>query len=511
MIGNVINKARYTVLSTTPVVSGYSIPFKYWDVSQISVILTSSTGVETQVASASLSVTSPGDTGTLTFAAGYTFPEGTSVLTVVRTLTIEQLSDYRNGDVMDAEQLEKSFDMTVAMLQELNEKLARTVRIPISDPASSLQMPSSLVRANMLLGFDASGNIIPILTSEIEQNLADALAAETSVDGMYNDAGMVAVRTDMALGASSKILAVANNKTNIDTVATAITNVNAVGTNIANVNAAASNATNINAAVANSSNINAVVSNATNINLVAGDKANIDAVAANKVNIDAVAANEADIDVVATDLNLGAASKVKIVADDKTNIDAVAANKTNIDAVAGNATNINAVNTNKTNIDTVATDLALGASSNVKKVADAIANVNAVGTDIAKVNAVQAKLTEVDNVSDNMTAVVNAHTNMAAIIAAPTQATNAATARTAAEAARDKARKWSEEIEDTPVETGEYSAKHHALKAAASAASAHLADAAANKQLTIDGTLYQYALQQASNAGHLKISFVEVV
>lgn len=509
MIGNVINKERYTILSTTPSVSGYSIPFKYWDKSQISVVLTSSAGVETTVDSASYTVTNPADSGTLAFVAGYTFPEGTALLTVVRTVTIEQQTDLRNGDVLDADTLENMFDTNVAMLQELNEKLDRTVRIPVSDPSLILQMPSSLIRANMLLGFDASGNIIPILTSDIEQNLAEALAAEASVDEMYNDAGMVAVRTDMAVPETSKIQAVAANKTNIDTVATAITNVNAVGTNIANVNAAASNATNINAAVANSSNINAVVSNATNINLVAGDKANIDAVAVNKPNIDAVAANEADIDVVATDLNLGTASKVKIVADDKTNIDAVAANKTNIDAVAGNATNINAVNTNKTNIDTVATDLALGASSNVKKVADAIANVNAVGTDIAKVNAVQAKLTEVDNVSDNMTAVVNAHTNMAAIIAAPTEAADAATAKTAAEAARDKARKWSEEVEDTPVETGEYSAKHHALKAAASAASAHLADAAANKQITIDGKLYQYAL--VYEKGHLIRRFTEVI
>jgi hypothetical protein len=506
MIGNVTNKVRYSVLSTTPVGSGYSIPFKFFSASQISVLITSSTGIETVVDAANYSMTVPGDTGTLTFAAGYAFPEGTSVLTIVRTLTIEQQTDYRNGDVLDAEQLEMSFDVTIAMLQEMNEKLARTVRIPISDPASSLQIPSSLVRANMLLGFDASGNIIPVLTREIEQKLSQALAAEESVLSMYNNAGMVAVRTDMALGAGSKILAVANNKANIDIVAVAIANVNAVGTNIANVNAVATNATNINAAVANSSNINAVVSNATNINLVAGDKANIDAVAANKPNIDAVAANEADIDVVATDLNLGAASKVKIVAASKANIDAVAANKTNIDAVAGNAANINAVNANKVNIDAVNANKA-----NIDTVAASIANVNAVGTDIAKVNAVQTKLTEVSNVSDNMTAVVSAHTNMAAIIAAPTQAANAATAKTAAEAARDKARKWSEEVEDTPVETGEYSAKHHALKAAASAASAALADAAANKQITIDTILYQYALQQASTAGHLKITFSEVV
>jgi len=511
MIGNVTNKVRYSVLSTTPVGSGYSIPFKFFSASQISVLITSSTGIETVVDAANYSMTVPGDTGTLTFAAGYAFPEGTSVLTIVRTLTIEQQTDYRNGDVLDAEQLEMSFDVTIAMLQEMNEKLARTVRIPISDPASSLQIPSSLVRANMLLGFDSSGNIIPVLTSDIEQKLAQALAAEESVETMYTDAGMVAVRTDMANPATSKIQAVANNKANVDIVAASILNVNAVGGNIANVNAVASNATNINAAVANSSNINAVVLNASNINLVAGDKANIDAVAANKINIDKVASNEANIDVVAADLNLGASSNVKIVAASKVNIDAVAANKTNIDAVAGNATNINAVNTNKANIDTVATDLALGASSKIKKVSDDIVKVASVADDLAKVDAVEFKLTEIDNVSDNMTAVVSAHTNMAAIIAAPTQAANAATAKTAAEAARDKAQKWAEEVEDVPVEEGLFSARHHALKAAASAASAALADAAANKQLTIDGTLYQYALQQASNAGHLKISFVEVV
>ena len=42
-------------------------------------------------------------------------------------------------------------------------------------------------------------------------------------------------------------------------------------------------------------------------------------------------------------------------------------------------------------------------------------------------------------------------------------------AKELAETARDKAQDWAEEAEDTPVETGQYSAKHHALKADASA------------------------------------------
>lgn len=48
--------------------------------------------------------------------------------------------------------------------------------------------------------------------------------------------------------------------------------------------------------------------------------------------------------------------------------------------------------------------------------------------------------------------------------------TAAGLSEAAAEAARDKAEDWAEEAEDTEVETGRYSAKHHALKAAASAA-----------------------------------------
>jgi hypothetical protein len=501
MIGNVVNKERYAVLSTTPLAS-YEIPFKYWATSQIIVVITSSAGVETTVDTANYTVSTPGDTGTIEFAVGYSFPTGTSVLTIYRSVTIEQQTDYRNGDVLDADVLEKSFDVTISMLQQLNERLDRTVRIPVSDPNLTLEMPSALIRANMLLGFDASGNIIPILTSDIEQKLTQALAAEDSVLAMYTDAGMVAVRTDMATPATSKIQAVAADLTNIDTVATAIANVNAVGTNIANVNAVASNATNINAVNANKTNIDAVAANSANINTVAGDKSSIDTVAGISTQVVAVAADATDIGTVAADLALGASSNIKIVAADKANIDAVALNKTNIDAVADNATNINAVNLNKTNIDTVANDLALGASSNVKKVADAIANVDAVGAAITDVTNVAAKLTEIDSVADNMTSVVSAHTNMAAIIAAPDEAIAAA-------AARDKAEDWAEEVEDTPVETGKYSAKHHAAKAAASAASAALADAAANKQITIDGTLFQYALVYEN--GHLIRRFSEVI
>lgn len=55
---------------------------------------------------------------------------------------------------------------------------------------------------------------------------------------------------------------------------------------------------------------------------------------------------------------------------------------------------------------------------------------------------------------------------------AETSETNAANSASAASSSEDKAEKWAEEVEDTEVETGKYSALHHAAKAAASASAA---------------------------------------
>ena len=75
--------------------------------------------------------------------------------------------------------------------------------------------------------------------------------------------------------------------------------------------------------------------------------------------------------------------------------------------------------------------------------------------------------------------------------------------------ARDKSQEWAENPEDEEVEPGEFSSKHHASKAAASAAAAMAADAAANKQITVGGVLYQYSLSAVD--GHIKITLTEVV
>lgn len=552
MIASNVNKISYQILSPTPIGGGYIIPYKFWDDSELTALLTSSDGIESVIDPQDYVITKQVDDGLITFDQGYSFPPDAVVLTIYRTIPLSQETDLRDGDILSAEVLEMMFDRHVAQTQQLNERVRRALLIPISDPDSSLEMPSVQIRKGMLLGFDENGDLITVLQTDIEQKLSQALAAENSVLSMYNDAGMVAVRTDMADPQTSKIQAVALNKNHIDAVAADLPAVRAVSTdilkvvsvanNMATVIAVKNNETNINAVKANEANINIVALNKVNIDIVALNKAIIDAVAANETNINtlagdldlgqsstiriaasiaqaisavaanetninAVNANESNVSEVATDLKLGASSTIKGVYAIRLAVSAVAANETNINAVKNNETNINIVALNKVNIDTVANDLNLGGSSNVKIVSLNIADIGTVATNIADILLVKNDLTNIGTVATNIAGVNTAATNIQAILNAPSEASAAASAKDDAENARDKARLWAEEDEDEEVDPGEYSAKHYSLKAAASASSAQQADAAANKHVTFDGTLYQYGIEQSL----IDPSFMETV
>jgi hypothetical protein len=94
-------------------------------------------------------------------------------------------------------------------------------------------------------------------------------------------------------------------------------------------------------------------------------------------------------------------------------------------------------------------------------------------------SSVRQGVAEQNNVAiDDLYTVINAHANNedgrshVEIDEMLDTLTDTESAKVAAEAARDNAQEWAENPEDVEVETGAYSAKHHAIKAAASAAEA---------------------------------------
>jgi hypothetical protein len=213
-----------------------------------------------------------------------------------------QGTDLTNQGGFYPEVINDSLDRATIQIQQLQEEVDRSAKLPITSAEDANALVADIVR------------------------LAD------SADNLDTDA---------------------INIGSINTVAAAISNVNTVATNIASVNSVAGNATNINAVNSNSTNINAVNSNSSNINTVAGNNTNITTVAGISANVTSVAGNSTNINAVASN-----STNINAVAGNATNINAVNANSTNINTVATNNTAINSVYTNMTAVTSAYTNLA---------------------------------------------------------------------------------------------------------------------------------------------------------
>jgi hypothetical protein len=463
MIGATVNKVRYSVLSITPLAS-YDIPFRYWSADEIDVLIVNSEGGVSTISASNFTVTAPGETGTLSFDEMYSFPAGTESMTIVRVIDILQQSDYRNGDVLDADMLEQSLDKLTAILQQVDESIQRVVMIPVTDPASDLVIPSVEVRKNMLLGFDADGNIVPVLTTDIEQKLADALAAEENAITQANNA-------------ASSASAAATSESN------AATSENNAGTSEAN-------------ALASENKAGKWADENENVEVETGKYSAKHHAQKAEASKSAAAASE----------NAAALSETNAG-----NSEAAAAASEAAAALSEtNSGNSEAAAAASKSAAALSESNAGNSEDKAGKWAEELVDVEVeTGKYSAKHHATKAAESEAAaEASKNAAALSegNAGNSEAAAALSETNAGNsesaAALSETNAAASESKAGKWAEETEDVEVELGKYSAKHHASKAM-------LADAAANKQITIDGVLYQYALiVKEDNIG---LSFTEVV
>lgn len=418
-----------TVLTTTAKAGPYAgagttgpfaVPFRFLDASHLRVIRSVGAVETVLVLGTDYTVAGVGaSSGSVTLTAA--LPVGQN-LTVVRNVPATQEADYVAGDAFPAESHEEALDKLTMLTQQLQEEVARSAKLPASNPSDADALSAALLRV------DANATNINAAVAN-EANINSAVGNATNINTVagsianVNATGSNISNVNAVAGNASNINTVAGNNANVTTVAGSIANVNAVGTNIANVNAAAGNATNINAVVANASNINAVAGNNANITAVAGNASNINAVNSNAANVNAVAGqitptnnvqtvagvapavstvagiSAAVSTVAAADANVstvaGSIASVNTVAGNNANVTAVAGNAANITAVAGNAANINAVAGNATNINAVNANAA-----NINAVNANAANINAVAGNASNINTVATNLADVTNFAD---------------------------------------------------------------------------------------------------------------
>jgi hypothetical protein len=93
-----------------------------------------------------------GFTVTLTAAA-----QAGDLIVVVSAQPVARSFEWTDGQALRAQALNAEFARWWIALQQVRRDVARTVRLPLTDPSAQLELPAADVRAGKFLGFDGAG------------------------------------------------------------------------------------------------------------------------------------------------------------------------------------------------------------------------------------------------------------------------------------------------------------------------------------------------------------------
>lgn len=134
----------------------FTVPFEFFE--DIDLVVDVDNVVQTL--NTDYTVTGAGLTGggSITFTPA---PAAAAVVTIFRDLGFDRSTAYQNNGALPAQVLERDFDKTVAMLQQNERDLARTLRLTQNDLGVSddLVLPTKAGRLDQLLAFDSQGKI----------------------------------------------------------------------------------------------------------------------------------------------------------------------------------------------------------------------------------------------------------------------------------------------------------------------------------------------------------------
>jgi hypothetical protein len=183
-VSTTTNKDRYSGNGTT---TSFDTTFKFFNNSEVSVIYTDASGVDTTwVEDTDYTLTGgSGATGTVTPT---TIPASGTTLTILRTLTLTQTLDLVRQGAFDPEAIEAALDKLVMMAQQTSELNDRALVTASTDVAPAAEIPNATTRADKFLKFDSNGDPTAVssvtpgsvtISSFAETYLDDATASAT--------------------------------------------------------------------------------------------------------------------------------------------------------------------------------------------------------------------------------------------------------------------------------------------------------------------------------------------
>jgi hypothetical protein len=140
---------------------------------------------------------------TLTGSGNGTALNTSDVLTIIGNRQLARTSDYVQGGNLFAGALNEDLDSVVIMMQQLDEKVSRTLRVQPGDIGENLLMPRKNDRAEKVLSFDTEGN--PTATSFSDFVTGAVLGANYVTNTSLGDGSRVAFGLTVSPGVKNNV------------------------------------------------------------------------------------------------------------------------------------------------------------------------------------------------------------------------------------------------------------------------------------------------------------------
>jgi len=134
-------------------------------------------------------------TGSVTLVSAAT---GSDKITLVGDRPIARATDFVTGGDLFANTLNDEFDSLVIFSQQIDEKVARAIVAPVTDPTDiNMVLPAKATRASKYLAFDADGN--PTATAGTSESPDLGTMSQQDANAVAISGGSISGITDLAI------------------------------------------------------------------------------------------------------------------------------------------------------------------------------------------------------------------------------------------------------------------------------------------------------------------------
>ena len=351
-------RVSYTVSTST---TSFAVPFEFFDDADLVVVV----GGTTKTLTTHYTVSGGnGATGTVTMTSGNAVSSGTVI--IFRDIDFKRTTDFPTSGAFPIATLNTELDRNIALFDDLQDRIDRSVRLNDNDDAASMVLPLKASRKGTVLGFNAT------------TGAAEAGPTIANVNSLAD----ITTNINTVAGISSNVTTVAGISSNVTTVA-------GISSAVSSVAGVASLITSDFVSDLNTLATSAIVEDL-NILATSDIVSDLNTLATTDIVSDLNTLATADI---VSDLNTLATSDIVsdlnqlATSDFVSDLNAIEAIKANVTSVAGVASNVTTVAGISSNVTTVA-----GVSSNVSTVASNISSVTSVASNISNVTTVANQL-----------------------------------------------------------------------------------------------------------------------